>query len=65
MYIFLRRISRLKIFLNLTKSVLFLSHYLNSKFEAADETMAKIQHQFLEVKMDFKTKNSSEKNVHT
>ena len=35
------------------------------KFEAADETMVKAQRQFREVKMDFKTRNSSKKKLHT
>ena len=44
----------------------YVSHYLvSSKFEAADEIMAKVQDQFQEVKMDFKTRNSSKKKVQT
>ena len=31
------------------------------KFEASDEIMAKVQHQFQEVKIDFKTRNLSKK----
>ena len=56
--------SSLEINLNVLKLVLYLSLYLSSsKFEAGDEIMAK-EHQFQDVKMDFKTRNSSKKKVH-
>ena len=43
-----------------------LANYLiTSKFEAADEMMAKVQHQFQEVKMYFKARISSKKKLHT
>ena len=55
-------VSEEEIHLYLLKLVLYLNHYLiNSKFEAADEMMTKVQHQFQEIKMDFKTRNSSKK----
>ena len=42
--------------------VLYFSHYLISiKFEAVDEIMTKVKHQFWEVKINFKTINSSKK----
>ena len=34
----------------------FSYHLISIKFEAADEIMAKVQDQFLEVKMDFRSK---------
>ena len=57
-------ISSLKIHHNLAKMALYFSHYLikNLKF-TADEIMAKVQDQFQGVKMDFKTRNSSEKKI--
>ena len=62
MYLFLRGICSLKIHLNLLKLLLYLSHYLiSSKSEAADEIMAKVQHQFQEIKMDFNSRNSSKR----
>ena len=49
---FFKRIPSFKIHPNLLKSVLYFSHYLiSSKFEAADEIMAKV---LREMKMDFK-----------
>ena len=42
--------------------MLYFSHYLiSSKFEAADEIRAKLQHQFEAVYIHFKTRNSSKK----
>ena len=42
MYLFLRRVSSLKIHLNLQKLALNFSHYLiSSKFAAVDEIMGK------------------------
>ena len=45
--------------------MLYFSHYLPSSFKfTADEIMVKV-HQFQELKMDFKTKNSPKKsNIH-
>ena len=59
LYLFLGGISCLKIHLYLLKLVLYFSHDLiiSSKFEAADEIMAKVQYQFREVRMDFKSRN--------
>ena len=49
----------LKSNLNFPKLVLYFSHYLINSFKfTADEIMAKVQHHFQGVKMDFKTKNS-------
>ena len=62
---FLRRISKLVVHLNLLKLVLLLSHYLiSNKCEAADEIMAKVHHLFLEVKMDFNSRNLLKKRLH-
>ena len=45
--------------------MLHFSHHLITSFRfTADEIMAKVQHQFQEIKMDFKTRNSSKKKVH-
>ena len=45
---------------NLLKLVLYFSHYLISSFKfTADEIMGEVQHQFQEVKMVLKTRNSS------
>ena len=50
-------IEGVKIYLNLLKLLLYFSHYLiSSKFEGCDEVMAKEQHQFREIEVDFKTK---------
>ena len=57
---FLDKFTCLEIYANLPELVLYFSHYfISSKFEAADEIMAKVQ--FQEVKMDFKTRKSSKK----
>ena len=41
---------------------MYFSYYvITSELEAADEIMAKVQQQFQEVKVDFKTKNSPKK----
>ena len=48
------------------KMVLYCSLYpISSEFEAADEIIAKAQHHFGEVKMDFETGNSSNKKLYT
>ena len=52
------------IHLNIPKLVLYFTHYLISiKFEVDDEIMDNVQHQFREVKMDLKTRNSSRSKV--
>ena len=46
--------------------MLYFSHYLTNSFKfTADEIMSNVQHQFQEVKMDFKSRNSSKKKLHT
>ena len=45
------------------KFILCVALAIISIFEAADEIMAKVQHQSREVKMGFKTRNSSYKKV--
>ena len=63
---FLRQIPSFKIHVNLSKLVLHPNHYLiNSEFEGIDEIMATEQDEFREVKVDFKTRNSSKKELHT
>ena len=61
----LRRISCLKILVDLNL-VLYFSYYLISRFKfTADEIMSRVHHQFHEVRMNFKTGNSSIKELHT
>ena len=56
----------LKKFLILPKLALYFIHYhINSFKFTADEIMAKVQDQFQEDKMDFKTGNSSKEKVNT
>ena len=63
---FFKRTYGLKIHLNLPKLVMLFIHYLiASKFKAADEITAKVQHQFQKVKMDFKTIYLSTKKLPT
>ena len=46
--------------------MLYFSHYLSSsKYEAGDEVMVKVQHQFQEVKVNIKAGISSKKKLHT
>ena len=45
--------------------MLYFSHYLKSFKFTDEEIMAKVQHQYQEVKMDFNSKNLCRKKVRT
>ena len=62
---FSRLISSVKIHPNLLKLLYFSHNLISSKFEAADEIMAKVQDQFGEVNVDLNTRNLSWEMFHT
>ena len=58
-HLFLRRVSSLKIHLNLPKLILHFINYLSSKFDAVDDIMTKVRDKIREGKIDLNTRKTS------